>query len=49
MNRSGLYTLIGVLVVAVLALGGYMLYQQSQQPSLQVTVDSNGIQVDGNG
>ena len=49
MTRNGLYTVIGVLVVAVLALGGYLLYQQSQQPSLQVRVDSNGIQVDGNG
>ncbi len=49
MTRNGLYTLIGILVVVVVALGGYMLYQQSQQPSLQVTVDSNGIQVDGNG
>lgn len=49
MTRNGLYTLIGILMVAVVALGGYMLYQQSQQPSLQVRVDSNGIQVDGNG
>ncbi len=49
MTRNGLYTVIGVLVVAVLALGGYLIYQQSQQPSLQVRVDSNGIQVDGNG
>jgi len=49
MTRNGLYTLIGVLVVVAVALGGYLLYQQSQQPSLEVRVDSNGIQVEGNG
>ena len=49
MNRNGLYTLIGLLVLIVVALGGYMLYQQSQQPSLEIKVDSNGIQVNGNG
>jgi hypothetical protein len=49
MNRSGLYALIGVLAIIVVALGGYMLYQQSQQPSLEIKVDSNGIRIDGNG
>jgi hypothetical protein len=33
----------------VIGLGGYMLYQQSQQPSLEIKVDSNGIRVEGNG
>lgn len=49
MSRNGLYALIGILVVIVIALGGYMFYQQSQQPSLEIKVDSNGIQVNGNG
>jgi hypothetical protein len=49
MSRNGLYALIGILAIIVIVLGGYMLYQQSQQPSLEIKVDSNGIQVNGNG
>jgi len=49
MSRSGLYTLVGVLVIIIVALGGYMLYQQSQKPQLAITVDKSGIQVNGNG
>ena len=49
MSRNGLYALIGILAIIVVALGGYMLYQQSQKPSLEIKVDSNGIQVNGNG
>ncbi len=48
MSRSGLYALIGMLVIIIVALGGYMLYQQSQEPSLEIKVDSNGIRVNGN-
>ena len=49
MSRNGLYALIGLLAIIVIGLGGYMLYQQSQQPSLEIKVDSNGIRIDGNG
>jgi hypothetical protein len=49
MSRNGLYALIGILAIIVVALGGYMIYQQSQQPSLEIEVDSNGIRVNGNG
>jgi hypothetical protein len=49
MSRSGLYTLIGVLVIAVVALGGYLIYDQSQKPKLAITLDQSGIQVQGNG
>jgi len=49
MSRNGLYALVGLLAIIVIGLGGYMLYQQSQQPSLEIKVDSNGIQVNGNG
>jgi hypothetical protein len=49
MNRNGLYALIGVLVIIVFALAGYMIYQQSQKPGLEIKVDKSGIQVNGNG
>jgi len=49
MNRNGLYTLIGVLLVAVVVLGGYLLYERSQQPKLEIKMDGNGIEVNGNG
>ncbi len=49
MSRSGLYALVGILALIIVALAGYMLYQQSQEPSLEIKVDSNGIQVNGNG
>jgi hypothetical protein len=49
MSRSGLYVLIGLLALIVVGLAGYMFYQQSQEPSLEIKVDSNGIQVNGNG
>ena len=49
MSRNGLYLLIGMLAVIAVGLAGYLLYQQSQQPSLEIKVDSNGIQVNGNG
>ena len=48
-SRNGLYALIGILALIVVALGGYMFYQQSQQPSLEIKVDANGLQVNGNG
>lgn len=41
--------LLGVLVVIVVALGGYLLYEQSQKPKLEIKLDGNGIQVNGNG
>lgn len=49
MSRSGLYTLVGVLAIAVVALGGYLIYDQSQKPKLAITLDQSGIQVQGNG
>ena len=48
-TAGGLYVLIGILALIVIVMGGYMLYQQSQQPSLEIKVDRNGIQVNGNG
>lgn len=49
MSKNGLYVLIGLLALIVVGLAGYMFYQQSQEPSLEIKVDSNGIQVNGNG
>ena len=49
MSRNGLYALIGILALIVVALGGYMFYQQSQQPSLEIKLDANGLKVNGNG
>lgn len=49
MSRNGLYTLVGILAVVVIALGAYLIYQQQQEPSLEIRLDSNGLQVNGNG
>jgi hypothetical protein len=49
MSRNGLYALVALLAIVVAGLVGYMLYQQSQQPSLEIRVNENGIEVNGNG
>lgn len=49
MSRSSLYFVIAALVAVVVAFAAYTAYQQSQQPSLQIRVDEQGIKVDGNG
>jgi hypothetical protein len=49
MSGNSLYVLIGVLAVAVAALGGYLAYEQSQKPHLDISVGKGGIQVQGNG
>ena len=49
MSRNGLYAVIGLLAIVVVALGGYLLYDQSQKPQLEIKVDKSGIQVNGNG
>jgi len=49
MGRNGLYAVIAVLVVAVVGLGGYFIYQETHKPALAITVDKSGIQVQGNG
>ncbi len=49
MSRNGLYALIGMLMLIVVGLVGYMIYQQSQEPSLEIRLDSKGVQVTGNG
>lgn len=49
MTRSSLYFIIAVLAVAAVGAGIYIFYQQSQQPTLEIKVDGNGIRIDGNG
>ena len=49
MGRNGLYAVIAVLVVAVVGLGGYFIYQETHKPALAITVDKSGIQVQSNG
>jgi len=48
MTRSTLYVAIAALAVLALGLAGYIVYQQNQQPSLEIKVDGNGIRIDGN-
>jgi acyl-CoA synthetase (AMP-forming)/AMP-acid ligase II len=49
MTRNSLYLVIAVLAVLVAGFAAYTIYQQSQQPALEIRVDENGIKVDGNG
>lgn len=48
MTRSSLYLVLALLAAAVVGLAGYVVYQQNQQPSLEIKVDGNGIKIDGN-
>ncbi len=48
MTRSSLYFALAALALLALGLAGYIVYQQNQQPSLEIKVDSNGIKIDGN-
>jgi hypothetical protein len=48
MTRSSLYFVVAALAVLVVGLACYLIYQQSQQPSLEIRVDGNGIKIDGN-
>ncbi|HUH76056.1 MAG TPA: hypothetical protein VLZ53_01695 [Devosia sp.] len=48
MNRSGLYAVIAILLVAVIGFGIYT-YQQQNRPGVEVRVDEQGISINGNG
>jgi hypothetical protein len=48
MSRNGLYLVIAILLVAVVALAIYT-YQQENRPGVEVRVDEQGISIDGNG
>lgn len=48
MNRNGLYVVIAILVIVVVAFGIYT-YQQQNRPGVEVRMDEQGISIDGNG
>lgn len=49
MSRNSLYLLIAALAVIVIGLGTYMIYQNQQQPQLEIRLDEQGLSIDGNG
>lgn len=48
MSRNALYAIVVLVVVVAAAIGIYA-YQQAQRPSLEVKLDSNGLQINGTG
>jgi hypothetical protein len=49
MNRSGLYAVVAVLAVAVVGFAIYTYQQEQSRPGLEIRIDEQGLQVDGNG
>jgi hypothetical protein len=48
MSRSGLYVVIGVLVVLAIGLGIYI-YNEQTKPGIDINVGGQGISIKGNG
>lgn len=48
-SRNGLFAVIAVLAVAVIAFAIYTYQQEQARPGIEVRVDETGISVDGNG
>lgn len=49
MSRNGLFAVIAVLAVAVVAFAIYTYQQEQSRPGIEVRVDETGISIDGNG
>lgn len=49
MSRNALYGVVAILVIALVAFGIYTYQQQQAQPGIEVRVDEQGIEIDGNG
>jgi uncharacterized membrane protein YsdA (DUF1294 family) len=49
MSRNGLYGVIAILVIALVAFAIYAYQQQQARPGIEVRVDEQGISIDGNG
>ena len=49
MTRTSLYAVIVVLAALVVAFGVYVVWQESQNPKLEIKLYNNGISVNGNG
>lgn len=48
MSRSSLYVVIAVLAAAIGAFAIYYVWQQSQEPRLEIQLDGNGLRIEGN-
>lgn len=49
MSRNNLYLVLAVLAAIVVLFGIYYVYQEQQQPQLEIRLDEQGLSVDGNG
>jgi len=48
MNKNTLYLIIGVLAIAVVALGFYVWQKESRPEGVEIRLDQNGISVERN-
>ena len=48
MNRNSLYLIVGVLAVAVVVLGIYVIQEESKPDGVEIRLDKNGISVEEN-
>jgi RsiW-degrading membrane proteinase PrsW (M82 family) len=48
MSRSSLYLVIGALAVVVIALGAYLLREESKPEGVEIQIDESGISVEQN-
>ena len=48
MNRNSLYLIVGALAVAVIALGIYVIQEESKPDGVEIRLDKNGISVEEN-
>ena len=48
MNRNSLYLIVGVLAVAVVVLGIYVIREESKPDGVEIRLDENGLSVEQN-
>ena len=48
MNRNSLYLIVGVLAVAVIALGIYVIREESKPDGVEIRLDENGLSEEQN-
>lgn len=48
-NKGFIYFVLGALVVAVGVLAYFLWYEESEDPSLSISVTEDGVEVDGDG
>ena len=49
MSRNNLYLVLAVLAAVVVLFGIYYIYQEQQQPQLEIRLDDQGLSIDGDG